>query len=164
MTTHDEDEDQPLKWRDLVQALAVDDSSAAMATLAAGHPIYYRERDTPTGLVIRELPAGSRTLVATDASTGAEILMEDLSSVDRGESILPIDPEPEALDVPPDPYIAALILDHGRPIYYRDCDTPPGQHVKEYPDGQRQLIAFDNAEPWKEVIIAELPPSQRVTP
>lgn len=163
MTRHEEDEGQPLNWRDLVQTLEVDDDSAAMASLAAGFPIYYLKPDTPAGLVIREQPDGRRALVAMDA-TGAEIVMEDLPPVDRRDLVLLIDPEPEALDVPPDPRIAALILDQGHPIYYRERDTPPGHYVKEYPDGRCELVAFDAARPWKEAIIADLPPKQRAKP
>lgn len=31
----------------------------------------------------------------------------------------------------------------GRPIYYREHDTERGMCVKEYPDGSRELVHFD---------------------
>lgn len=39
------------------------DDSAAEAMLAAGIPIYYSEKDTPEGLMIKEYPDGRRELV-----------------------------------------------------------------------------------------------------
>lgn len=62
---------EPLTWRELVQELCRDDESAAAAHLAAGRPIYYRERDTPNGLVVRESADGRRDLIRVDAG-GAE--------------------------------------------------------------------------------------------
>ena len=34
-------------------------------------------------------------------------------------------------------------LDAGRPIYYGEIDTPTGLVVKEYPDGRKDLVRFD---------------------
>ncbi len=48
-------------WKELT---GVDgDDSAPRAVLAAGHPIYYVETDTPPGLQIKEYPDGHRELV-----------------------------------------------------------------------------------------------------
>jgi hypothetical protein len=44
--------------------LAHDDGAAAKEHLAAGRAIYYREEDTPPGLVIREQPDGRREFVS----------------------------------------------------------------------------------------------------
>ncbi|WP_420962420.1 hypothetical protein [Brucella sp. IR073] len=42
----------------------------------------------------------------------------------------------------------AAALEHlkaGFPIYYIEDDTPEGLLVKEYPDGRRELVRFDEA-------------------
>ena len=59
--------------RDLVAALEAGDDSAARASLSAGVPIYYREKDTPIPGVIKEYPSGRRELV-TFASGSEEFL------------------------------------------------------------------------------------------
>lgn len=43
-----------------------DDGAAARDHLAAGHPIYYCEADTPAGLVVKKHPNGQRELVRLD--------------------------------------------------------------------------------------------------
>lgn len=48
-------------WRELDTADG--DDSAAREHLAAGFPIYYRERSTPAGLQIKKYPDGRRELV-----------------------------------------------------------------------------------------------------
>jgi hypothetical protein len=50
-------------WRDLVAAALHDDGAAAQEHLEAGFPIYYREGDTPQGLLVKEYPDGRRELV-----------------------------------------------------------------------------------------------------
>ena len=54
------DPDEQL-WRELDTADG--DDSAAREHLAAGFPIYYRERSTPAGLQIKKYPDGRRELV-----------------------------------------------------------------------------------------------------
>ncbi len=48
-------------WRDLGRVDG--DDTAAREALAAGVPIYYRERTTPPGLQVKEYPDGRRELV-----------------------------------------------------------------------------------------------------
>ena len=54
-------------WTELGADLAQDDGRAAREHLAAGFPIYFREADTPAGLVIKQYPDGRRELVTFDA-------------------------------------------------------------------------------------------------
>jgi len=53
-------------WKSFVKKLSHDNGAAARAHIAAGHPIYYRERTTPTGTVVKEYPDGHRELVTFD--------------------------------------------------------------------------------------------------
>jgi len=46
--------------KDIDIAFSCDEGAAVRAHLAAGRPIYYREADTPAGLVIRKNPDGTR--------------------------------------------------------------------------------------------------------
>lgn len=48
----------------------------------------------------------------------------------------------------------------GRPIYYREDDTPAGLCLKEYPDGHRELVTF-SLEQGKEVLVSDAPPRRR---
>lgn len=66
-----------LAWSDFVRAVLKDDDLAPKGLLAAGHPIYYRERDTPDDLVIRESPDGRRELIRV-TDTGAEFVVSVL--------------------------------------------------------------------------------------
>ncbi|PJX23381.1 hypothetical protein CAP48_12600 [Advenella sp. S44] len=50
-------------WRMFDVRIARDDGAAARAHLQAGRPVYYREDNTPPGLVIKEFPDGRRQLV-----------------------------------------------------------------------------------------------------
>jgi hypothetical protein len=34
-------------------------------------------------------------------------------------------------------------LDHGRAVYYSD-DAYPGETIKHYPDGHREIVEYDN--------------------
>lgn len=52
-----------IDWQSFVKAAAQDDGQAANDHLAAGRAIYYRERTTPRGLLIKERPDGIRQLV-----------------------------------------------------------------------------------------------------
>lgn len=52
-------------------------SAAAREHLAAGRWIYYRERDTPRGLLVKEYPDGRRELVQLDAG-GEDRVVEKL--------------------------------------------------------------------------------------
>jgi hypothetical protein len=51
---------------------------------------------------------------------------------------------------------AQELLDAGIPIHYSD-EEYPGETVKEYPDGRREIIDLD--ENWKEFVVREIPPS-----
>lgn len=42
-----------------------------------------------------------------------------------------------------DDFAAREHLAAGFPIYYGEDDTPAGMVVKEYPDGRRELVRFD---------------------
>lgn len=53
-------------WPILERAARHDDGEAARSHLTAGRPIYYGERDTPPGLVVKEYPDGRRELVRFD--------------------------------------------------------------------------------------------------
>jgi hypothetical protein len=48
-------------WRELGQLKG--DRQAVRENLAAGVPVYYRERDTPPSLQIKEFPDGRKQLV-----------------------------------------------------------------------------------------------------
>jgi hypothetical protein len=55
--------------KDIEQALefmATDDWDAGAAILAQGHPIAYREEDTPKGCVLMEYPNGRIELIEVD--------------------------------------------------------------------------------------------------
>jgi hypothetical protein len=60
-------------WRDIEKSDG--DGSAALAVLAAGHPIYYVENDTPAPLLIKEYPDGRRELVCFHRE-GDEVMPE----------------------------------------------------------------------------------------
>jgi hypothetical protein len=49
---------------------------------------------------------------------------------------------------------ARRLLDKGIPIYYSD-DAYPGETVKMYPDGQREIVAMD--EKYNDVVVRKLP-------
>jgi len=66
-----------LDWNTFVKSVLQDDNSAAQAHLKAGRPIYYRKRDTPANLVIRESPCGKRELIEV-TSSGAELVVSTL--------------------------------------------------------------------------------------
>ncbi|MDR6493175.1 hypothetical protein J2797_003071 [Paraburkholderia terricola] len=51
---------------ELLAQLDLDDGSAALAHLAAGRPVYFHDRDTPTDLVTKLFPDGTRQLVRFD--------------------------------------------------------------------------------------------------
>lgn len=51
-------------WDELLTDILRDEGSAAKAMLAAGHPIYYVEHDTPDGLYIKEYPDGRLELIS----------------------------------------------------------------------------------------------------
>jgi hypothetical protein len=53
-------------WVAFESELMHDDGAAAKEHLAAGFPIYFRDADTPAGLVIKEYPDGRRELVYFD--------------------------------------------------------------------------------------------------
>lgn len=53
-------------WPILEAAARYDDGAAARSHLDAGRPIYYGEKDTPPGLVVKEYPDGRRELVRFD--------------------------------------------------------------------------------------------------
>ncbi len=59
-------------WAIFEAELAHDDGAAAREHLAAGHPVYYTERDTPPGLLVKRHPDGRRELVDVDVATRAE--------------------------------------------------------------------------------------------
>lgn len=59
----------------------------------------------------------------------------------------------ERLDPNPGAEAARERLAAGQPIYYREGDTPAGQVIKEYPDGHRELVAFEHG---KERRLADL--------
>lgn len=60
-------------------AFSCDEGIAVRAHLAAGRPIYFRERHTPAGHVVRRNPDGSRVLVKfTD--DGAEVEVGDFAA------------------------------------------------------------------------------------
>jgi len=49
------------------------------------------------------------------------------------------------------------LLDHGIPIHYSD-DEFPGETVKEYPDGRREIVAYD--ENHKEFVVRAIWPAK----
>jgi hypothetical protein len=67
-------------WTTFEAELANDDGAVAREHLAAGHPIYYVERDTPAGLLIKRYPDGRRELIDVDVLTRAERVVEVLSA------------------------------------------------------------------------------------
>jgi len=66
-------------WRHFTAELAYDDGEAARQTLAAGHPIYVCEADTPKGRVIKQHPDGRRELVYFDQA--GEHVVQIISTV-----------------------------------------------------------------------------------
>lgn len=52
--------------RELEAAFEQDDDSAVRENLAAGHPVVYREADTPAGHIIKRYPDGKRELWSYD--------------------------------------------------------------------------------------------------
>lgn len=50
-------------WDVIREGVERDGDLAAREHLAAGHPIYYWEEDTPEGLAIKKYPDGRRELV-----------------------------------------------------------------------------------------------------
>ena len=71
--------DDDVFFDQFAEAAANDDGAAAKEHLAAGRPIYYRERDTPADLVIKKFPDGHRQLVSFE--NGTEQFVADLSAV-----------------------------------------------------------------------------------
>ena len=61
-------QDEDAIWNDILSSMTKDQGSAAKAMLAAGHPIYHVEQDTPNDLLIKEYPDGRRELVRCDTS------------------------------------------------------------------------------------------------
>ncbi len=55
-------------WASFEAELEHDDGAVAKEHLAAGFPIYFRQADTPAGLVVKEYPDGHRELVCFDPS------------------------------------------------------------------------------------------------
>jgi hypothetical protein len=60
-------------WAAFESELMHDDGAAAKEHLAAGLPIYFREADTPAGLVVKDYPDGRRELVYFD-QTGEKVV------------------------------------------------------------------------------------------
>jgi len=60
-------------WAAFETELAHDDAAAAKEHLAAGFPIYFREADTPAGLVIKKYPDGRQELICFDL-TGEKVV------------------------------------------------------------------------------------------
>lgn len=60
-------------WDTFVDAATHDDGRAARDHLAAGRPVYYIERNTPRGLLVKSHPNGRRELVRFDAA-GDEVI------------------------------------------------------------------------------------------
>ncbi|EGY28281.1 hypothetical protein Rin_00017730 [Candidatus Regiella insecticola 5.15] len=54
--------------------LACDDGAESRKHLSAGEPVYYRQQDTPAGMIIKEYPAGRKELVSF--VTGVERFVE----------------------------------------------------------------------------------------
>ena len=52
---------------------------------------------------------------------------------------------------------ARSLLEAGDPIYYREPDTDPGLCIKEYPDGRRELVYFDET---GEVVVRGIKPDR----
>ena len=57
------DQRSPLNWASFVRDVINDDGSAAKEHLEAGRAIYYVDKATPKGLLIKEHPGGRRELV-----------------------------------------------------------------------------------------------------
>lgn len=61
----------------------------------------------------------------------------------------PVDPEADLWPVilaalrKEDDFAARESLAAGFPIYYSEADTPEDAIIKEYPDGHRELVRFD---------------------
>ncbi|MCB8877459.1 hypothetical protein [Acidisoma silvae] len=51
-------------WTEFGADMARDDGRAAKEHLAAGFPIYFREGDTPKGLIVKQYPDGRREMVS----------------------------------------------------------------------------------------------------
>jgi hypothetical protein len=51
---------------DMLEAMATDDWDAGAEILAQGHPVVYREKDTPKGHVLKEYPNGRIELIKVD--------------------------------------------------------------------------------------------------
>ncbi|WP_447578731.1 hypothetical protein [Achromobacter kerstersii] len=62
--------------REIDAAFSCDEGSAVREHLAAGRSIYYREENTPAGLVIRRNPDGSRQLVKFTAERTELVICE----------------------------------------------------------------------------------------
>lgn len=62
--------------REIDVAFSCDEGTAVRGHLAAGRSIYYREESTPTGLVIRRNPDGSRQLVKFTAERTELVICE----------------------------------------------------------------------------------------
>ena len=56
------------EWDHVLDDILADNGAASQAVLAAGHPIYYVEGDTPEGLLIKKYPDGHRELVRCNTS------------------------------------------------------------------------------------------------
>jgi hypothetical protein len=59
-----DDAEERAFWAEFGADLARDDGRAAKEHLAAGFPIYFREDNTPKGLIIKQHPDGRRELVS----------------------------------------------------------------------------------------------------
>lgn len=55
-------------WQLISDGIERDGDRVARSHLAAGFPIYTSQPDTPAGVVIREMPDGTRQLVRFDAA------------------------------------------------------------------------------------------------
>lgn len=62
-----------------ISLLNQDNGEVALAHLAAGNAIYYREPSTPPGICIKEFPNGRRELVRFDLESGKEIVVATLA-------------------------------------------------------------------------------------
>lgn len=65
--------------REIDAAFSYDEGTAVREHLAAGRSIYYREENTPIGLVIRRNPDGSRQLVRFTAER-TELVISELAA------------------------------------------------------------------------------------
>ncbi|EEQ2490346.1 hypothetical protein GSG79_004268 [Escherichia coli] len=64
--------------RELVKEFERQDNSAVLENLAAGHPVVFREPNTPAGHVIRKYPDGRRELLRYER--GTPIVVKDLGA------------------------------------------------------------------------------------